>query len=102
MFIITNDMLRDDTIFQNPNIYIDYNSGYIYQVLKQEELDKLENTYNLFQNNKDLLLITIGYIFLVSLVILFPLIKRFFNNTYNRLLFITQICKFIYILKVLI
>ena len=81
MFIITNDMLRNDTIFQNPNIYVDYNSGYIYQILKQEELDKLENTYNLFQNNKDLLLITIGYIFLVFLVILFPLIKRFFNNT---------------------
>lgn len=102
MFIITNDMLKNDTIFKNPNIYIDYNSGYIYQILKQEELDKVENTYNLFQNNKDLLLITISYIFLVFLVILFPLIKRFFNNTYNTLLFTTQICKFIYILKVLI
>lgn len=102
MFIITNDMLKDYTIFQNPNIYIDYNSGYIYQILKQEELDKVENTYNLFQNNKDLFLITISYIFIVFLIILFPLIRRYFNNTYNRLLFITQICKFIYIFKVLI
>lgn len=102
MFIITNDMLRNDIIFQNPNIYIDYNSGYIYQVLKQEELDKIENTCNLFQNNKDLFIITICYIFLVFLIILFPLIKKFFNNTYNKLLFITQICKFIYIIKVLI
>tara|TARA_B110000444_G_scaffold121666_1_gene114549 strand:- start:373 stop:681 length:309 start_codon:yes stop_codon:yes gene_type:complete len=102
MFIITNDILKDDSIFSNPNIYVDYNAGYIYQILKQEELDKIENTYNLFTNNKDLVLITTIYIFLVFIVILFPVIKRFFNNSYNTLLFTTQICKFIYILKILI
>ena len=99
MFIITNDMLKDYTIFQNPNIYIDYNSGYIYQILKQEELDKVENTYNLFQNNKDLFLITISYIFIVFLIILFPLIRRYFNNTYNRLLFIHKFVNLFIFLK---
>ena len=102
MFIITNDILKDDSIFYNQNIYVDYNAGYIYQILKQEELDKIENTYNLFETNKDLFLITSIYIFSVFLVILFPIIKKFFNNSYNTLIFTTQICKFIYIVKLLI
>lgn len=96
------DMFKNDTIFTNPNIYIDYNSGYIYQLLKQEEIDKIEETYNLFDNNKDLVLITFVYIFLISLVIFYPFIKYFFNNTYNTLLFTSQVCKFFYIIKMLI
>lgn len=95
------DMFKNDTIFTNPNIYIDYNSGHIYQLLKQEEIDKIEETYNLFDNNKDLVLITFVYIFLISLIIFYPLIKYFFNNTYNTLLFTSQVCKFFYIMKML-
>tara|TARA_B110000093_G_scaffold31309_1_gene31849 strand:- start:2707 stop:3015 length:309 start_codon:yes stop_codon:yes gene_type:complete len=102
MFIISNDRLKDYSTFYNSNIYVDYNAGYIYQILKQEELDKIENTYNLFETNKDLFLITSIYIFSVFLVILFPIIKKFFNNSYNTLIFTTQICKFIYIVKLLI
>jgi hypothetical protein len=102
MFIISNDRLKDYSTFYNSNIYVDYNAGYIYQILKQEELDKIENTYNLLETNKDLFLITSIYIFSVFLVILFPIIKKFFNNSYNTLIFTTQICKFIYIVKLLI
>lgn len=102
MFVITYDMLKDNTIFRNPNIYVDYNSGYIYQIIKENEFNKIENTYNLLSNNKDLFLITVVYIFIILLVILFPIIKRIFNNTYNTLLFTTHICKFFYILRILI
>ena len=102
MFIITNDMLKDDSIFKNPNIYIDYNSGYIYQILKEEEYDKIENANILLKNNKDLVLITSLYIFVVFFIIFFPLIKKLFSNTYNILIFTTQICKFFYIIKIII
>ena len=101
MFIITTDMLKNDSNFSNKNIYMDYNAGHIYQILKKEELDKIENAYTLFSNNKDLVLITFLYIFAVLFIIFFPLIKKLFNNTYNILIFTTQICKFFYIIKTL-
>jgi hypothetical protein len=102
MFIITEDMLKDDNIFNNPNIYVDYNAGYIYNnFIKEEEIEKIENSYNLLANNKDLLLVTVSYILVVAFFIFIPLMKKILTNSYGILMFTTQVCKFFYIIKML-
>ena len=99
MFIITDNMLKDDNIFNNKNIYVDYNAGYIYNNFIKEK--EIETSYNLLANNKDLLLVTVSYILVVAFFIFIPLMKKILTNSYGILMFTTQICKFFYIIKML-
>lgn len=110
MFILNYDILspneyiRNDYIYPNEYIfltnnyidYVDYNSPYIYNNIKNEEL---ENIYDTLINNKWLFIASlfyIGFFFLVILIVNIRLIKI---NNYPGIIF--TLLKFILMLRYL-